>query len=182
MALVTKNFTKFNGYASEAEALQGTWKYDAKGDDQAAVEAAGYFNALAPRLSIMDLIYVVLDDQTASGFYYVSNIANGVVTIQGLAVIGPGGVGLANLAAAVQASHVVKYAGTETTAGGAALEAIAVPGVLATDIAFVQLVDNGTNDVSVLTAEAGVDVVNVTFSADPGDDAEISYQVLRATA
>lgn len=77
-------------------------------------------------------------------------------------------------------SHVIKYAGQPTTAGGAAAEVISVPGVLATDYAFVQMVDDGTNNTTVLNAVCTADTLTVTFSADPGADAIINYQVIRA--
>lgn len=87
---------------------------------------------------------------------------------------------LAKLASAIAPSHVVKFAGQHTTAGGSAAEAITVSGALATDLAFVQLVDAGSNTVSVVQAQVTADTLTVTFSADPGADAIINYQLLRA--
>lgn len=79
-------------------------------------------------------------------------------------------------------SHVVAYAGTKTTAGGAAAEDLAVTGVTGTDLAFVVIKDNGTNNVTLLQAVAGTDKITATFSADPGNDCVVTYQVLRAAA
>lgn len=77
-------------------------------------------------------------------------------------------------------SHVVVYAGTATTAGGAAAEDITISGVLATDVAIAVIKDNGTNNVTLLQTVAAADKITATFSADPGNDAVVSYVVLRA--
>ena len=87
---------------------------------------------------------------------------------------------VAKLEEDLQPSHVVKFAGQETTSWGNATETIAVVGVVTTDLVFVQLVDEGTNTVSIVQALAGTDEIDVTFSADPGNDAVVNYQVLRA--
>jgi hypothetical protein len=58
-----------------------------------------------------------------------------------------------------------------------------VTGALAaSDRAFVQVVDNGTNNVTVLQAVVTNDTLTVTFSADPGNDTIINYQLIRAAA
>ena len=77
-------------------------------------------------------------------------------------------------------SYPVKYAAQYTTTGGAAAEAIAITGVLATDLAFVQVVDQGTGVVTALKAVCTADTLTVTFSADPQNDCIINYQVMRA--
>jgi len=86
----------------------------------------------------------------------------------------------AKLETALQPSHVVKYGAIFTTLGGAALEVVSVPGVLATDIVQVTLHTEGAVPVTVVKAETGADVINVTFSADPSTDHKINYTVLRA--
>lgn len=86
------------------------------------------------------------------------------------------------LAVALQPSHVVKFAGQHTTDGGDAAEAITVTGAADTDLAFVQLVDPGTADVSVVRAVVTADTLTVTFSGDPGADAVINYQLLSSIA
>ena len=98
----------------------------------------------------------------------------------GVASINPGVIDDTMLDAALQPSHVVKFAAQVTTAGGAAAEAITVTGALATDLAFVQLVDPGTNTVAVVQAAVTADTLTVTFDADPGNDAIINYQIIRA--
>lgn len=94
--------------------------------------------------------------------------------------IADGAVTADKMASAVTPSHVVKFAGQPTTAGGAAAEAITVTGALATDLAFVQMVDDGTNNTTIVNAVVTADTLTVTFSADPGADAVINYQILRA--
>lgn len=93
-----------------------------------------------------------------------------------------GSITLAKLATGVKPSHIVKYADQLTTVGGAAAEAFTVTGALATDLAFVQVVDDGTSNVTVLMAVVTADTLTVTFSANPGNDTVINYQLLRAAA
>lgn len=93
-----------------------------------------------------------------------------------------GAVGLTALATGIAPSHVVKYAGQFTTAGGDANESASVAGVLATDIAIASIEDNGTNNVTLLQTAAATDAVNFTMSADPSTDCIINYIVLRAAA
>lgn len=76
-------------------------------------------------------------------------------------------------------SSLLLVADQYTTVGGAAAEAITIAGVEATDLAFVQVVDNGTSNVTVLQAACTANTLTVTFSADPGADTIINYQILR---
>jgi hypothetical protein len=105
-------------------------------------------------------------------------IANtGATTIQA------GAVDKAMLAATVRPSHMIVFAGQETTVGGAAAEAFTVTGAVgATDTAFVQMVDQGTGVVTALIAVVTNDTLTVTFSADPQNDAIFNYQIIRATS
>ncbi len=66
-----------------------------------------------------------------------------------------------------------------TTVGGAAAEAITVAGVVATDLAFTQVVDNGTANVTILQAACTADTLTVTFSGNPGADCIINYMIMR---
>lgn len=101
----------------------------------------------------------------------------GVTTIQ------PDSVDKAMLNPTVRPSHMIVFAGQLTTVGGAAAEAFAVAGaVAATDRAFVQIVDNGTNNVTALQAVVTNNTLTVTFSANPGADTVFNYQLIRATA
>jgi hypothetical protein len=105
------------------------------------------------------------------------------ITTAGATTIQASAVQKSMLAATVRPSHMIVYAGKPTTVGGAAAEAFAVAGaVAATDNAFVQMVDNGTNNVTVLQAVVTNDTLTVTFSADPGNDAVFNYQIIRATS
>lgn len=85
------------------------------------------------------------------------------------------------LATAVEPSHVVKYGANYTTTGGAAAEAITVTGAAATDIPLVTMQDDGTSDVTIVSAVVTTNTLTVTFSGDPGNDTVISYVLLRAT-
>lgn len=88
----------------------------------------------------------------------------------------------AKLATAVSPSHVVKFAANYTTTGGAAAEAITVTGAAVTDIPFVTLQNDGTNNVTIASAVITANTLTVTFSGDPGNDTIISYAILRAVA
>ena len=107
-------------------------------------------------------------------------IANNAITT---AKILNANVTLAKLAAGITPSHVIKFGGQLTSVGGSAAEAFTVTGaVAATDRAFVQVVDNGTNNVTVLQAVVTNNTLTVTFSGDPGADTVINYQLIRAAA
>lgn len=106
-------------------------------------------------------------------------VANSVVT----ASITNANVTLAKLAAGITPSHVIKFASQVTTVGGAAAEAFAVVGALAvSDRAFVQVVNDGAANVTVLMAVVTNDTLTVTFSGNPGNDVVINYQIIRAAA
>jgi len=106
----------------------------------------------------------------------VAIIASGATTIQA------GAIDLAMLSSGITPSSIVVFAGQPTTAGGAAAEVITVTGAAATDLAFVQMVDDGTNNTTIISAAVTLNTLTVTFSADPGADAVINYQLLRAAA
>lgn len=99
----------------------------------------------------------------------------------GAITIANGAVSKAKLASTLQPAGVIKFAALHQTTGGAAAEAITVTGALNTDLAFVQLADDGTNNVAVLSAAVTANTLTVTFSADPGADAKIYYQIVRLT-
>jgi hypothetical protein len=114
-------------------------------------------------------------------------IASGALTIASNAItttkILNANVTLAKLAAGITPSHVIKFANQVTTVGGAAAEAFVVTGALAaTDRAFVQIVDNGTGNVTALQAVVTNDTLTVTFSGDPGNDTIINYQIIRVAS
>jgi len=89
---------------------------------------------------------------------------------------------LAKLASGITPSHVVKFAGLHTTAGGSASESFTVTGAVSGDLPFIQMIDNGTANVTVVQAAVGTNLLSVTFSADPGNDTVIAYQLLRAAS
>lgn len=184
------------------------FSYASAADNIATVTAANYFAPAVYDLAVGDLIFI--DASDADGIYLVdavdrtaetvsvvsygpagavgtANLIDGAVTALKLASdavttakILNANVTLAKLAAGIAPSHVVKYAAEYTTTGGSASEAITVNGVLATDLVFVQVKDDGTNNRTVLQAAATLNTITVTFSGDPGADLVLYYQVLRA--
>lgn len=188
-----------------ATTLSGTplppqfWLYQAGSDVAATVQAAGYFNYFADWLNTLiynngnylrvgDLIYCTCDDENlwlevvSIGQTITTQVAPVTAGAVDTAAIQDGAVTLPKLAAGITPSHVVKYAAQFTTVGGAAAEAIAIPGVLATDLGFVQIKDNGTGNVTALQAACTANTLTVTFSGNPGNDCIIYYQILRAAA
>lgn len=94
-----------------------------------------------------------------------------------------GAVTKAKLATGVKATYMSMFASASvTTVGGAAAEAITITGVASGDIAVVSLLNSGTNAVKIVSVACTTDTLTVTFSADPGNDAKIAYNILRATA
>lgn len=79
-------------------------------------------------------------------------------------------------------SHVVKFAGKFTTAGGDTAEQASVPGVVAGDIVIASLQTEGASPVTLDASAPDTDVINFTMSADPSTDHIISYSVLRAVS
>lgn len=186
------------------------WSYNAGADTQANVLAAGYFTYFADFLATLlyndgsqfrvgDVIYCVCSDAntwitvTAIGATItttsIGSGPNSVATgdIQDAAVttikVADANITLAKLAAGITPSHVIKFASQLTTVGGAAAEAFAVAGaVAATDRAFVQIVNDGTNNRTALQAVVTNNVLTVTFSGDPGNDLVFNYQLIRVAA
>ncbi len=110
---------------------------------------------------------------------------SGDITIgaTGITAIGAGKVLLAMLGTGIAPAGVIKFMGQPTTSGGSATEAFAVAGALAaSDRAFVQVVNNGTNNVTVLQAVVTNDTLTITFSGDPAADTVFNYQLIRAAA
>ena len=67
-----------------------------------------------------------------------------------------------------------------TTAGGAATEAVTIDGIKTTDTLSVTLVDNGTANVTLTTAQITADnTITLTFSLDPGADTIVNIIVAR---
>ena len=120
----------------------------------------------------------VSGDVTISNAGAVTIANDAVTTVKILAA----NVTLAKLAAGITPSHVVKFAGKFTTAGGDADEQASVAGVVAGDIVVASLQDKGASPVTLLTSKPGTDVIDFIMSADPSTDHVISYQVLRAAS
>lgn len=91
-------------------------------------------------------------------------------------------VSLEHLDAGITPSHLIKFGAQYTTTGGAAAEAITVTGAAAADMAFVRLVNDGTNNVTISSWAMTTNTLTVTFSGDPGADTIIDYIVIQAAA
>lgn len=172
--------------------------YASASDSVATISAADYFLSQYKSLSVGDWIegngsdasFALVVTAVSSSTVTVASVGLttniGTANIQNSAVttakIADANVTLAKLASGITPSHIVKFAGQPTTVGGAAAEAFTVTGAAATDLAFVQMVNNGTNNVTVLQAVVTLNTLTVTFSADPGNDAVINYQLLRAAS
>lgn len=105
------------------------------------------------------------------------------ITNAGVTAIGAAKVAKAMLAATVRPSSMIVFSGTPTTVGGSATEAFVVTGALAaSDHAYVQVVNDGTGNRTVLQAVVTNDTLTITFSGDPGNDLIFNYQIIRATA
>jgi hypothetical protein len=182
-----------------AKAPVQVWTYQASADTVATVEASGYFVYFADWLNTLeynngqylqvgDIIYCVCSD--ANVWLQVATIGSTITTVVApvsagsivTSSIAAGAVTLPKLAAGITPSGITKFDAQYTTVGGAAAEAIAVAGALATDLAFVQLVNHGPNTVSVAFAVMTANTLTVTFSANPGAGAIINYQIIRAAS
>lgn len=113
--------------------------------------------------------------------------ATGVLTIANDAIttvkILNANVTLAKLASGITPAGVIKYMGQPTTVGGSATEAFTVSGALAaSDRAFVQVVNDGTNNRTVLQSVVTNNTLTITFSGDPGNDLVFNYQIIRAAS
>lgn len=131
----------------------------------------------------------IQEELTAAGAVEAGEIADGAVDTDQLAAdavtgakIEDDAVSSEHLDDGILPSHVVKFAGEFTTAGGDASEIISVSGMLATDLAFVMLKTEGSSPVTVDAAAAANDQIDVTMSADPSNDHVLVYQVLRAVS
>lgn len=87
-----------------------------------------------------------------------------------------------NDASAVNPAYAAVYAGTFTTVGGDASEAITVTGAAASDIVAVTVKTAGATPRSIVAATAASNAINVTMSGDPSTDHVLQYVVFRAVA
>lgn len=194
MAFERSNFGRstlaYNGGVDSAgEGSPVVFTYRSDTDNIATISAANYFSDVVYELNEFDIIFMMATDGFAAVTVDTVDKAAGTITVNS-AVVGGGPVGTGNiqdgavttpkLAAALQPVVVAKVAGEVTTTGGSAFEVFAVPGVLVTDTVIATLADAGSNGVSLLTAVAGAGSIATEFSADPGNDAIMSYVAFRA--
>lgn len=86
---------------------------------------------------------------------------------------------LAKLASGIAPQSVIKVSNIIATSGGSSFESFFVPGALNTDLPFLQMRDNGPNNVSIIDCNVSADTLNVTFSGDPGVNLTFYYQLIR---
>lgn len=110
------------------------------------------------------------------------NITSGLIAANAIttALIATGNVTLATLAVGITPSHVVKFAGTATYAGGGTSSTVAVAGVLSSDLVVATL--SGATTLVPFKAVATTDTITFTYSANPGAGTTITYSVLRAAS
>jgi hypothetical protein len=95
---------------------------------------------------------------------------------------GSGSVVLADLAAGIAPSHVVKFAGKVTTLiADTATKAVTITGVAATDIVVASIQANPGAE-TLVTAAPTTNTVTLVFSGAPGAGVIVSYLVLRAAS
>lgn len=117
-----------------------------------------------------------------------SNEATGValsgdatISNTGVLTVGAAAIGASKLAVAVRPSHVVKFAGLETTVGGDLVESITVTGALSTDLVFIQIFGVGNGAVCT-EAKVTANTLTTNWSIDPVATVEYMYQIIRAIA
>lgn len=161
--------------STDALSVVGTTGYILAQADNIAALNAGAFEWVAT-----DFVLVNASDGWA--FYNISSNFESLI-LNAFLSIPNGSVTLAKLAAGISPAGVVKFMGQPTTVGGSATEAFTVTGAVgATDRAFVQIVNNGTNNVTVLQAVVTNNTLTITFSGDPAADTVFNYQLLRAAS
>lgn len=143
-------------------------------DSLSAVTTAGYLNNIGTQLTSLDI-----SPSDVIGCLYSYNVSTGAGTYALLKVTVTNGViDLSEITGTPSA--VIKFAGQLTTVGGSATEAFTITGaVAATDRAFVQIVDNGTGNVTALQAVVTANTLTITFSGNPGADTIFNYQIIR---
>jgi hypothetical protein len=114
---------------------------------------------------------------SAGGAFTGTSIADNAVTT---AKILNANVTLAKLAAGITPSHVVKYGGQATYAGGGTSSTVTVTGVLSTD--RVQATLTGSTNVVAFKAVPSTDTITFTYASDPGADTKVDYLVYRVAA
>lgn len=127
----------------------------------------------------------------ANGRLYINTAADGAAatfvqvgtapTVLAGDVSGPVGSNQVNSIHGVVPKSVNVFDVRRTTVGGSPTEAFTVTGVLSTDHAYAQVVDQGTGVVTILNAVCTLNTVTILFSDDPTNDAVVNILVTRAT-
>jgi hypothetical protein len=78
-------------------------------------------------------------------------------------------------------SSSIKFAGTQTSAGGDATETWTVTGALTSDTVLVSLKTKGATPRAIVTARiSAANTLEVVFDGDPSTDHVVSYAIIRA--
>lgn len=118
-----------------------------------------------------------------SAHIFVGNVSNAAtdVAVSGDVTMSNAGVTGVIAIQSVVPKSVNVFDSQLTTTGGSPTEALTITGVAASDHAFVQVVNDGTNNVTVLQAVCTLNTVTITFSGDPSNDTVVNILVTRAT-
>ncbi len=139
--------------------------------------------ALADGLVLIGNVSGIAAAKSLSGAITISR--EGVATLGADAVSGADkiaddAVSAEHLDDGVLPSHVVKFAGKHTTAGGDATEVITVTGLLTTDVVHVSIQTKGATPRTIVASVLTADTITVEMSGDPSTDHILSYSALRA--
>jgi hypothetical protein len=163
-----------SGFADGAPALLS---FKSTTDDLATIKASAYFNEWIELLTVDFLFYIIGTD--GADLVKVTSVTTNVTVSSILGALPPGSVELADLAAGIKPSNIIKFDGKESNGGGSATIAIMVAGTLATDLVYAQ-VEASTNAVEVQKVTPTTDTVTVLLSGDPGASTIITWEVHRA--
>ncbi len=187
---ITKWAQLDSGFSGENQRI---WGYISSTDAIATIVASAYFNNVAGLLRQYDIIFIQASDDV--NIYQVSS-ASGAIPVTLVSIIDTSSIPdnsittakivdanitLAKLAVGITPSHVVRFAGKHSYAGGGTSDAATVTGVVAGDIVLATI-EASTNTTYIGKAVSTTDTVTFTFGADPGAATIVSYIVLNAAS
>lgn len=137
--------------------------YHNESDSLTTIQGSGYFDNVTADLKQYDLILAMGTNGYGNVFQVSSATGASTVTVR-----------FYN-----QVTQKIGGAGQLTTVGGSATEAFTISGIADTEFPFLQMSNNGTNDVTILEARvSAANTLTVVFSGDPGNDAIFNYLVI----
>lgn len=105
--------------------------------------------------------------------------SSGQVLTSNGTTVGWSSVTLASLAAGITPASVTKFAGTSPVTAAVTTQTLSIPGVLASDVVFVQMRTADSNNIGVRVSSPATDSVTVSFTNTTGTGGVLQYQVLR---